>query len=140
MNLIHKHLLASVMSIALLSPAMADETHHQGCKDEATVKLGSMGVVNEKALQDHIDKMNEQMNKVRHAGSTRLGQDKELKQHMADMQAAMQELHNQMYAGGCEGAIHGASMETRVEVMEKRLGMMQQMMEQMMGHMAAQPK
>ena len=139
MNTIHKHLLASVISIAFLSPVMADETHQNGCEN-ATVKLGSMGVVNEQALQEHIDKLNEQMTRVRHAGSSQLTKNKELKQHIEDMQAAMQELHNQMYAGGCKEAIHGASMETRVEVMEKRIGMMQQMMEQLVNHMSEQTK
>jgi len=34
--------------------------------------------------------------------------------------------------------MHGASLETRIEVMEKRMGMMQQMMQQTIEHLSEQ--
>lgn len=138
MNTMRKQLLASVVSMALLSPVMAAENHHSDCNSGSTVGIGKMGMVNEASLQAHIDKVKAQMKKVRHARGSHVSQKLELKRHLSDMQAAMQELHDQMYAEGCEASIHGASLETRIEVMEKRMGMMQQMMEQTIDHLSEQ--
>ena len=118
MSTLYKHLFASLMAMVLISPAMAEGDHHRGCDSDATVELRKMGMVNEEALQQHIDKVKTQMKKVRHARGSHVSQKMELKRHLSDMQSAMQELHNQMYADGCEGAMHGASVDTRVEVME----------------------
>ena len=139
MNAFSKYLLAPVLvTLALTAPAMAEGDHHRVCNNDATVELGKMGTVNEEALQRHIDKVKAQMKKVRHARGSHMSQKLELKRHLSEMQDAMQELHNQMYAEGCENAMHGASVETRLEVMENRMGMMQQMMEQMIEHMSEQ--
>lgn len=138
MNIFYNHLLATIMALALITPAMAEGDHHRACDSEATVDLGKMGEMSEKVLQQHIDKAKDQMKRVRHARGSHVSQKLELKRHLSDMQAAMQELHNQMYAAGCEEAMHGASVETRVDVMEKRMGMMQQMIEQMIEHMSEQ--
>lgn len=138
MNKFSKYLLAPVMTLALIAPAMAEGEHHRGCDNDAAIELGKMGKVNEETLQQHIDKVKAQLKKVRHARGSHVSQKTELKRHLREMQAAMQELHNQMYAGGCENAMHGASVETRLEVMEKRMGMMQQMMRQIIEHMSEQ--
>lgn len=138
MNKFSKYLLAPVVTLALITPAMAEGDRHRGCDNEATVELGKMGNVNEEALQQHIDKVKEQMKKVRHARGSHVSQKLELKRHLSQMQAAMQALHDQMYAEGCENAMHGASVEARLEVMEKRMDMMRQMMGQMIEHMSEQ--
>jgi len=138
MKMFSKYLLPPLMTLALINPALAEVDHHRGCDNEATVELGKMGMVDEAALQTHIDKVKAQMKKVRHARGSHVSQKLELKRHLSEMQAAMQELHNQMYAEGCEHAMHGASVETRLEVMEKRMGMMQQMMGQMIEHLSEQ--
>lgn len=98
MNTVHKQLLASAISLTLLTPVMAAENHHDDCNSDSTVALEKMGKVNEASLQMHIDKVKDQMKKVRHARGSHASQKLELKRHLLDMQAAMQELHDQMYA------------------------------------------
>jgi septal ring factor EnvC (AmiA/AmiB activator) len=133
MNTIHKHLLASVIAIAVISPAMADKNQNNDC-DNTKLETRLMGKVDEATLQKHIDKLTQQMKRIRHGRGSITSQKKELRRHASDMQTAMQELHNQMYAGGCKGALHGASLKTRVEEMEKRVAIQQQLMEQMIAH------
>jgi len=94
-----------------------------------------MGMVDEEVLLAHIDKVKEQLKKVR-ASKFHDNQKLELKQHLLNMQEAMEELHNQMYADGCKEARHGASVETRVDVLEKQVNMVQEMMQQVIDHMA----
>ena len=138
MKNIRKYLMASVLTLTFMSPAIAEEKQHRVCDSSATVELGKMGMVNEEVLIEHMAKVKDQMKNVRHARGSHVSQKRELKKHLSEMQAAMQTLHDQMYASGCEGAIHGASLEVRVEVMEKHMGMMQQMMEQLLEHLSEQ--
>jgi len=138
MKIFSKYLLASVLTFSFLTPAMAVEEQHRVCDSDATVELGKMGMVNEAALQEHIDKVKAQMKKVRHGRGSHFSQKQELRKHLSEMKSAMQELHNQMYAGGCKESLHGASLETRIEVMEKYMGMQQQMIEQLLEHLSEQ--
>lgn len=133
---INKYLLASVITVVLASPAIAMEMEHDSCGDKATVQVRKMGMMNEEALQIHMDKVKQQLKKVRHARGSQKTQKRELRMHLSEMKSAMQELHNQMYVGGCKTSMHGASADVRIEVMEKRLDMMQQMMEQMIEHLS----
>ena len=138
MNTLQKYLLASVITVISIAPVTADEKQHRVCDKEAMVELRGMGMVNEEVLLEHIAKVKDQMKNVRHARGSHISQKRELKLHLSNMQVAMQELHDQMYSSGCEGAMHGASLETRVEVMEKHMGMMQAMMEQLLEHLSEQ--
>ena len=140
MKKFRKYLLLSIIAVVPISNALADEERHQVCDSDTMIELGKMGMVNEEALLDHIAKVKEQMKSVRHARGSHVSQKRELKKHLSEMQSAMQELHNQMYAGGCGEAIHGASLETRVEVMEKHMGMLRQMMAQMLEHFSEQQR
>lgn len=125
-----------VTTMFSLQPAMAEEAGHRTCNGSATVEAGKMGMVDEAALQAHIDNVKEQLKTLRSSGGVRHLRKEELRRHLSNMQAAMEELHNQMYAEGCEEARHGASVEVRVEVMETRMNMLQQMMEQLIEHMS----
>jgi hypothetical protein len=147
MKKMHKQLLAVVAGIALASPLMAAEDGHtghasqSGCDDKGVVAVDEMGIVNEALLQQHIDKVKAQMERIHTLSGPRVAQHRrEMRQHLAEMQSAMQQLHNLMYAGGCDATQHGASLDVRVQVVEKRLDMMQQMMEQMIEHAAEQEK
>lgn len=138
MKQVHKHLLASVLTLAFLSPAMAEEHQHVVCDENAKIEVDNMGMVNEAALQKHIDKMQVQLTKVRHARGSHVSKKRELKQHIADMQEAMKELHKEMYIGGCKESMHGAPLETRVNMMQKRIDAMQKMVDQLVEHLAEQ--
>lgn len=137
MNVLQKLTVAAVMA-AIAIPAMAAEKQHRVCDPTATVEFGQVGEVNETELQNQIDNVKEQMQKVRHARGSHLLQSVEMKRHLLEMQIAMTQLHNQMYADGCRGAVHGASVETRIEVLEKRLGALEQMVSQLVDHLSEQ--
>lgn len=120
MKTTNRNLLAlMVITLFSVSPVLAQEADHRSCNSDAMVKAGKMGMVDEAALQAHIDKVKKEMKRARHAKARK----RVLKKHLSNMHAAMQELHNQMYAGGCEEAMHDASIETRVEVLETRMNM-----------------
>jgi protein CpxP len=144
MKALSKILLASLLTIAFLSPAMADEKmmdkKAQDCEGGATVKLGQMGTVDEAALQKHIDVMKLQMKNIRHGRGSHGSRKLALKKHLSEMEAAVQEMNDQKYAAGCKDVMSDASVKTRVEVMEKRMDMMQQMMKQMIENLAEQTK
>jgi len=88
-----------------------------------------------------MDNVKQQLLRVQHAhGGARLTRKRELRQHLSEMQVAMLEIHNQMYAKGCEGARHGASIDVRMRVLEKHMDMLQQMMEQILEHLSENEK
>jgi len=138
MNAIYKYLVALVMMTFVVYPVLAEEDNHHGCSGDATVEAGQMGLVDEETLQAHIDKVKVQMGNVHRARAFHGSHKIELKQHLSQMQSAMQALHDQMYAEGCNGAKNAASIESRVEVIEKRMKMMQEMMQQVIDHMSEQ--
>lgn len=95
-------LVLMVTTMFFLQPTMAEEAGHRTCNGSATVEAGKMGMVDEAALQAHIDKVKDQMKAVSSTGGARHLRKEELRRHLSNMQAAMAELHNQMYAEGCE--------------------------------------
>lgn len=144
MKTLPKKLLISVlalgMTISILSTAIAEEKKNPDCDAGATVKLGQMGTVNEESLLKHIEKMKLEMKKVRHGRGSHLSRTKALKDHLSEMQVAVQEIHDQKYADGCKDTRSDASDSTRIEVMEKRMDMMQQMMKQIVEHLSEKPE
>ncbi len=136
MKAINKYLLASVISVVLASPAIAMEMGHDSCGDKLAVQVGSMGMMNEELLQQHMDKVTQQMKKVRNSSGSQRAKKRELNVHLSEMKAGMQALHEQMYIEGCKASMHGATAEVRLEVMGKRLDMMQKMMEQMIENLS----
>lgn len=144
MNTKSRHLLVSllvnILTITYLSSALAEGEKPSDCVSNAKVEVGAMGMVDEVILQKHIDKMQGQLKRVRHARGSRLSQKTEMKQHISDMQAAMQELHKEMYVGGCKESMHGAPVEVRVEMIQKRMDAMQKLLDQLLEHIAEQEK
>ena len=137
MNTIQKKIaLALAVTVGMNISAMADEKGHRVCDPTATIEIGQQGKLNEDALQKQIDTVKDKMQRVRHARGSHLLRKEEMRRHLQAMQTAMTELHNQMYEEGCHGAIHGALVETRVEVVEKRLGMLEQMVSQLVDHLS----
>ncbi len=131
----YKTYLASIMALFFSTAVLAD----QGvCDGEGTVHVNKMGIVNEKILQESIDRLEKRMKRAHNARHARIQHDHIIKEHLADMKDAMTKLHNLMLKGGCTEAAHGATMDVRMEVMEKRMDMMQRMMEQMVEHIAEQ--
>lgn len=128
MKTINRNILAVlVMTMLSVQPALAEEADHLNCNSDAMVMAGKMGMVDEEALQAHIDKVNEQMKRVSRASKFHVNQKLKLKLHLLNMQDAMEKLHDQMYLDGCNEARHGASIETRVEVLEKHMNMKKMM-------------
>ncbi|MEW5756286.1 MAG: hypothetical protein AB1810_08270 [Pseudomonadota bacterium] len=114
-------------------PAMAEKKDHVGC-DEILVKADKMGMMDEAAMQKMIDRMEEAMSQVKRKAARREERREGLRLHYAEMQEAMKEIHNMKLISGCQAAAHGASLETRIGMIEKRLDMMQVMMQQMLDH------
>lgn len=135
MKIINMHILTLVITCAITLPVMAEEVGHESCNEDAMIHVGDMGMINEELLRDHMDKVKQQMEKV-YPARDHLKKSIELKQHMSEMKTAMKEIHNQMYTKGCEAARHGASIDVRVQVIEKHVDMMQQMMEQILEHLS----
>lgn len=123
MSRLHEHLLAAIaiILIAFLSPVMANENLHHSCDNDTTIEFKPAGMMNEEALQELLDKTKQHIKMFRHSSRTHLSRKQEQKQNISEIVSAMQVLHNQMYVGGCKQAAHGASLETRVEVLEKRV-------------------
>jgi len=141
MSIGYKHTLVAVIGTACVLSVFAGEVGHRSCEGKTMVSVGEMGIVNEELLQQHIDKVKEQMRRIRYLSGPQVDlRKREMKRHLSEMQMAMQQLHNLMYVGGCGDALHGASTDVRLQVVEKRLDAMQQMMEQMIDHISEQEK
>jgi len=127
------YIFAAVLLITAASPALSQPADHAGCKNNM-VYVDKMGIVNEKTLREHIKAAQAELDKI-HGMSTK---DRErrmrLRDHLGKMQQAMQDMHDLKLTGNCAAAAHGASLETRVEVLEKRLDMIQDMLEQVIAN------
>jgi len=95
-----------------------------------------MGMVDESTLKQHMEKTQERLKAVRSAQPRSNLRSRLLRSHLEAMRAAMEQLHNMMLEQGCYNSAHGASMEVRMEVMERRMMSLQQMMDQMLGHIS----
>jgi len=116
-----KYLIYSIIPAALAfgAPnAIAKEIGHDNCGGTQTVEVPGMGNVNEAALQRHIDETQARLN--RHATRGYWPTARNAKSHLESMQRAMIRLHDQMVNTGCAGAVHGASLKTRISVLEER--------------------
>lgn len=118
------YLSIAAISIFTTSGALAIEEGHDDCGGGNKIHVSKMGVVGEADLHSHIiwakDRLRDMRGHSPHGAWNRT----ESRAHLIDMQAAMKQLHDQMYEGGCTGAIHGATQESRVKVLEKRISRM----------------
>jgi hypothetical protein len=122
-----------------LYPAMVlgEESTHQECESvNAKIKVDRMGMVDEDTLKQHMEKTRERMEAVRRSQPRSGLRRRLMREHLAEMRDAMEQLHNTMLQQGCYNSAHGASMEVRMEVMERRMLSMQQMLDQMLGHIS----
>lgn len=115
--------ITSLMIISTLcfisSPTYSADIDHAGCSGDVTVTVDKIGAVNEAKLHEQIDKINvsiDSMGMSRVRGATRR---KDLTAELTAMRQAMVELHNIKLMSGCAAAAHGASVETRLSVLEK---------------------
>lgn len=130
-----KLILSSVgILLIFVMPVMAEEDTHKSC--EGMMKVKHMGVVDEETLRQHIDKTQQQLDAIRRTQPRSSQHRKMMREHLARMQQAWVDMHDMMLEQGCQQAAHGASVEARLEVLEKQVHMMQQMMGQLMGHMS----
>ncbi len=114
----------SVLALTLTVPAMADSATHVVCDAAATVDVATMGAATEAVLQQHIDELQARLHRVvtpRQSRVAGLAQRQQTKQHLAQMQDAMVELHTAMYERGCTSALHGVPVEQRLAILERRL-------------------
>lgn len=124
-----------VTLVVFALPAIAGETDHAGCGDsKTTIYVDKMGIVNEEMLQEHIDKMQASLDQIKNKTARREEHRKGLRLHLMEMQQAMQKMHNMKLMSGCSEAAHGASVETQLKVLWKRMDMMQTMIEQILEH------
>lgn len=121
MNIILKLLLATLITISVLSPVAAGERNHRSCDGNSTIDFKQMGLMNEESLQEYLDNTKQQIKMFRHAPRFHFFRKQEQKRNLSDAMSAMQTLHNQMYVDGCKEAVHGAFLEARVAVIEKSI-------------------
>lgn len=118
------YLFIVVISIFTTSPVLATEGEHDNCGGDKTIHTAKMGAVDEADLHDHIIWAQDRLRKMHGHTPRAVWGRAETREHLVDMQAAMRQLHNQMYEGGCAGAIHGTTLESRVKVLEQHINRM----------------
>jgi hypothetical protein len=107
-------IVPAILSLGTAFNAMAGGMNHDNCGGTTTVSVEYMGSVNEATLQKHIDAIqNGQYGALSNSQAHR---------HLIRMQNDMMQLHDKEVANGCSGALHGASLETRVSALENRQG------------------
>ncbi len=123
MNTVSKYMTALALALAAAMPVMAASDQHPACDSNTTIDVGDMGAVNEETLQRRIEDTKAELRRVsmvRGAQTLRLSHKRALRGHLEQMQVAMDKLHTVMYNNGCEAALHGMSVEARLEALEKR--------------------
>ena len=128
------YIFAAALLVSVAPPALSQPADHVGCKSDVTVYVDKMGIVNEATLRQHIEAAQRELDQVRGMSTQNRERRIRLREHLQKMQQAMQDMHNLKLTGNCAAAAHGASLETRVEVLEKRLDMIQDMLEQMIAN------
>lgn len=126
--------LFALLSFAAASPAISQPMDHAGCKSDVTVYVDKMGIVNEATLRRHIEAAQKDLDQIRGMNTQSRERRIRLREHLHTMQQAMQDMHDLKLTSNCAAAAHGASLETRVEVLEKRLDMIQDMLEQVIAN------
>lgn len=126
--------MATVFLTMTASPVMSGEIDHAGCNSDVTVHVDKMGIVNEDTLQEHIDAAQHSLDQIHLKGTRSRERKRLLRGHLAKMQQAMEEMHNLKLTGDCAAAAHGASPETRISVLEKRMDMIQDMLRQLVAN------
>ena len=108
------------------------------CDEAVTVNHHGDEMLDEEALQKHIDGISKQMDAVRlsHTRGPELNRTLELRRHLAQMREAMQELHDQMYLMGCRVEKQEVSLAARVKAMEMQMKFMRQMLDQVIEHLS----
>jgi phage shock protein A len=129
-----RFLIAALLLTAVTSPAISQSNDHAGCGNNVTVYVDKMGIVNEKMLRQHIEAAQTELERIRGMSTQSRERRMRLREHLDKMQRAMQDMHDLKLTGDCAAAAHGASLETRVGVLEKRLDMIQDMLEQVIAN------
>jgi len=132
MNIQGTILLLAVMLLSPLS-VLAHETSDPDCDPAMTVRVASMGKVDEEALQKHIDAVDMRMQEIQSSKGALHWRKTELHQHLKEMRVAMQELHQRMKAAGCEH-VDKVSLATRVKLLESHVSMLETMLTQLVDH------
>ncbi|MBI3772743.1 MAG: hypothetical protein HY272_08610 [Gammaproteobacteria bacterium] len=129
-----RHLLATLILSMFSMSALAESIDHAGCNNDVTVYVDKMGIVNEERLHEHLEQAKNSLDEIRRMKAGSNQRRYLLNVHLSKMQQAMEEMHNLKLASDCSAAAHGASIETRISVIEKRMDMMHDMIEQIIGH------
>ena len=118
--------LLILILLLISAPVYAGESQrHSDCGGVTTIAIDHFGKVNETKLNTIIEKTENRLSLAQHlrgrgSNATRLGP---LKHELAQLKDDMQDLHDLMYIAGCKPAKHGASLQARIEVLEKEAGM-----------------
>jgi len=128
------HLFIALLLVAVPVIVSAGETDHVGC-DQVMVQADGMGTVDEQTLQNHIDEVKTTLEEIKKRSGRQAGERRRLlSMHLSNMRSVMKEMHDMKLRQGCEEAMHGSSIEARLNFMEKHMDMMQTMMEQLLEH------
>ncbi len=125
-----------IVALLLFSPiASADEKPNNKCDDKKNmIYINQMGMVDSTILQEHITSMRK---RVKKAQRTKAKSDKHrrlLERHMDDMLSAMTQLSGEGTAVVCKPGTNTLTTDERIENLEKRLDLMQNMLKQFMEH------
>lgn len=125
---------AEVLALLFAPPVSA--VQQATCDEAAVISHHGDAMINEEALQQHIDELSKQMYEIRHTRGPHVDRTLTLRRHLSHMREAMQVLHDRMYLMGCRVDKQDVSLEVRVEAMEKQLKFMNQMLEQVIEHLS----
>lgn len=115
------------------SVAAAQEVQLGDCgSGQATVHVSGMGMVTAEHLQQHIERMKEDLDKARRTEAASSAHRKALEQHMQDMETGMAQMETALTKQNCPP--NSVPLATRVEDLERRVNTLQQMLDQVIGH------
>jgi chaperonin cofactor prefoldin len=127
-------LLIMAVSLSSSLPVLGHETEHQDCENAMTVRVDSMGKVDEEQLQKHIDAVSMRMQEIQRSKGALHWRKTALHQHLSEMRVAMNELHERMNDAGCERAGHDETLAIRVKLLERHMSMLETMLSQLVDH------
>jgi protein CpxP len=130
-----KRLMVGILSVALMGVGLSVYAHQQEMGMQNGTNSDRSQMMN---MHDQMGKTENLMQDIQ--SNKKSGKRQEMMhEHMKQMRMGMDMMHGgNMMEGKKGGGESGMHMDSRMEMMEQRMGMMQRMMRQMMEHQSQQ--
>jgi len=128
-----RHIRSLVTALAVANAtAMAAEAPVTVCgPGGAMVHVQDMGMVTREHLQEHLDKMQDQLKWAKRTEARTNPRRKALELHHDQMQAALKQLDADIAARPCATNL---STDARIQILEQRVDALQKIVEQLLNH------